>query len=216
VEIVTPQDEQALRERWVPGIPAQDLPGPGSSPRSLGLFGEELIAFRQPDGTIGVIDGTCPHEGAPMHDGRIHQGARCSLHGWEFDALGRRCDPYPVSRGESVAAYRSRLSGGLVWVFLGSGVAPEPPSGPSEAASRWNLRAFPAGLAAAGAAIRAIGGLPAQHEWPLAFALPVAEQDFEACTLLLVPKDATRTSVLCGPVCRDEDMIAISRALAAG
>ena len=213
---MTLQDESALRERWVPGIPAGDLPGPGSSPRSLGLFGEELIAFRQPDGRIGVIDGYCPHEGAPLHDGRIYQGARCSLHGWEFEASGQRCDPYPVSRGEGVAAYPARLGGGLVWVFLGPGTPPEPQPGSEEATMRWHLRAFPAGLAAVGAAIRAIGGLPAKHEWPLAFVLPAEEHDFEACTLLLVPKDASRTNVLCAPVCRDDDMIAISRAIAPG
>jgi nitrite reductase/ring-hydroxylating ferredoxin subunit len=206
-------DASALRQRWTPALPEADLPGPGASPRAVGLFGEELIAFRQPDGRIGVIDGYCPHEGAPLHDGRIHQGARCSLHGWEFDATGARCDPYPGSRGDGVAAYQAAVSDGLVWVFMGSGEPGEPAPSTHETSSAWQLRAFRGSLDAVVAAISAIGGVPAVDTWPLAFRLPARSESPLECTLLLVPRDVERTSILCTPICRDEDMIDISRAL---
>jgi phthalate 4,5-dioxygenase oxygenase subunit len=202
----------SLREGWIPAIPEDDLPGPGASPRALGLFGEELIAFRQADGKIGVIDGYCPHEGAPLHDGRIHRGARCSLHGWEFDASGQRCDPYPGSRDDGVAAYQAGVSGGLVWVFMGGG-APLGPAPSSDAVAHWQVRSFRASLSAVSAAVSTIGGISTAHAWPLAFKLPAQADSPEPCTLLLVPRDAERTTVLCTPVCRDEDMIYISHVL---
>ena len=53
------------------------------------LLGEDLIAFRDTDGEVGLVDAYCPHRRAPMFFGRNEEcGLRCVYHGWKFDRHG--------------------------------------------------------------------------------------------------------------------------------
>ena len=50
------------------------------------LLGEDLIAFRDTNGDVGLVDAFCPHRRAPMFFGRNEEcGLRCVYHGWKFD-----------------------------------------------------------------------------------------------------------------------------------
>jgi phenylpropionate dioxygenase-like ring-hydroxylating dioxygenase large terminal subunit len=53
------------------------------------LLGEELLAFRDTDGAVGLVDENCPHRGANLFWARNEEcGLRCVYHGWKFDVTG--------------------------------------------------------------------------------------------------------------------------------
>lgn len=55
------------------------------------INGKDVVAFRDHDGRVAVVDPTCPHMGAHLgHRGRVVDGAlRCPFHGLRFDVRGR-------------------------------------------------------------------------------------------------------------------------------
>src|SRR5438045_8484465 len=57
------------------------------------LLGEKLIAFRDTEGRVGVMDHRCPHRCASLFLGRNEEGGiRCIYHGWQFDVAGNCVD----------------------------------------------------------------------------------------------------------------------------
>jgi phthalate 4,5-dioxygenase oxygenase subunit len=121
----TPMGEM-LREYWIPGLLSEEVPDPDSDPRRIMLLGEQLVAFRDTSGRVGVIGNLCPHRGASLFFGRNEEnGIRCVYHGWKFDVTGA-CVDMPNEPAESnfksrvkAAAYPTRERGGLVWVYMG-------------------------------------------------------------------------------------------------
>jgi nitrite reductase (NADH) small subunit len=61
-----------------------DLPAVGRV-REVTVEGRALCVANI-DGTISVLDGTCPHEGGPLGEGSIEDGrVVCPWHGYAFD-----------------------------------------------------------------------------------------------------------------------------------
>jgi phthalate 4,5-dioxygenase len=126
----TPMGE-LLRRYWTPALLAGELPQPGGDPVRVRLFGEDLVAFRDATGRIGLIQEACPHRGASLYFGRNEAGPdgtcglRCPYHGWQFDADGRTIDmpsePPTSTFKERVfaKAYPTHESGGIVWTYMG-------------------------------------------------------------------------------------------------
>ena len=54
---------QLMREYWIPALMTSELKS-GGAPVRLMLLGEKLIAFRDSEGRVGVMDHRCPHRGA--------------------------------------------------------------------------------------------------------------------------------------------------------
>jgi phthalate 4,5-dioxygenase oxygenase subunit len=115
-----------LRCFWTPFALASELPGPDCDPVRVRLLGEDLVAFRDTHGAIGLIESHCPHRGASLYFGRNEQaGIRCVYHGWKFDASGA-CIDMPNEPAESdfaskvrATAYPTHERGGVVWAYLG-------------------------------------------------------------------------------------------------
>ena len=85
----TPMGE-ALRRYWMPALLDWELPEPDCPPVRVRLLGEELVAFRTPDGSVGLMEEFCPHRRASLWLGRNEEnGLRCVYHGWKFDVTGR-------------------------------------------------------------------------------------------------------------------------------
>jgi nitrite reductase/ring-hydroxylating ferredoxin subunit len=90
------------------------------------LLGEDLIAFRETTGKVGLVANACPHRGASLFFGRNEEeGLRCVYHGWKFDTTGA-CVDMPSEPAESnfktkvrVLAYPTHESGGIVWTYMG-------------------------------------------------------------------------------------------------
>ena len=77
----TPMGE-LFRCFWLPAILSSEIEADGS-PRRLRLLGEDMVAFRDSDGKVGILDAYCPHKSAPLFFGRNEEcGLRCVYHGW--------------------------------------------------------------------------------------------------------------------------------------
>lgn len=121
----TPMGE-LLRRFWVPALMPGELPAPDSPPVRVRLLGEDLVAFRDTNGEIGVVAENCPHRGASLFFGRNEEnGLRCVYHGWKFDTSGS-CVDMPNEPPESnfkhkvhVTAYSAAEWGGVIWVYMG-------------------------------------------------------------------------------------------------
>ena len=78
-----------LRRFWAPVLIATELPEPDCPPVRVDVLGEELVAFRDTSGAVGLIEGRCPHRQAELFWGRNEEcGLRCIYHGWKFDVSG--------------------------------------------------------------------------------------------------------------------------------
>src|SRR5688572_29835606 len=75
-----------MRQYWFPAIPSFELPSPDCPPIKVRLLGEDLVAFRDSEGNVGLFVQACPHRGASLFFGRNEDdGLRCVYHGWKFD-----------------------------------------------------------------------------------------------------------------------------------
>ena len=59
-----------LRRFWIPFLQPQELPGPDCDPVRVTLLGERLVAFRDTDGSYGLISNLCAHRNADLFFGR--------------------------------------------------------------------------------------------------------------------------------------------------
>jgi phthalate 4,5-dioxygenase oxygenase subunit len=115
-----------MRQYWLPALVSSELPSPDSDPVRVKLLGEELVAFRDSNGRVGLLANNCPHRGASLFFGRNEEsGLRCVYHGWKFDAEGS-CIDMPNEPAESdfrtrvrAVAYPTRERGGVVWAYMG-------------------------------------------------------------------------------------------------
>jgi phthalate 4,5-dioxygenase len=115
-----------MREYWLPALLSSELPSPDSDPARVMLLGEQLIAFRDTNGQVGLLQNNCPHRGASLFFGRNEEaGLRCVYHGWKFDVSGQ-CIDMPNEPAESdfrtkvkATAYPTRERGGVVWAYMG-------------------------------------------------------------------------------------------------
>ncbi len=96
----TPMGE-LMRRYWLPAMLSEELPAPDGPPVSLKLLGEPLVAFRDTQGRVGILEAYCPHRGANLFWGRNEEsGLRCVYHGWKYDVEGR-CVDMPNEPAES-------------------------------------------------------------------------------------------------------------------
>ena len=58
----TPMGE-LFRRFWIPACLASEIPSADCPPVRVKLLGESLIAFRDSNGTPGLVDAYCPHRG---------------------------------------------------------------------------------------------------------------------------------------------------------
>ena len=85
------------------------------------LLGEDLIAFRDTEGRIGLVDRYCPHRRANLFFSRNEEcGIRCLYHGWKFD-VDSNCTELPSESPDSsfcekvrLTAYPTTIRGGVL------------------------------------------------------------------------------------------------------
>ncbi len=121
----TPMGE-LFRRFWIPVMLAEEVPGADSTPVRLNVLGEKLVAFKDSEGKVGILDAYCPHRGAPMFFGRNEEcGLRCVYHGWKFDVNGKCVDLPNSPEGEtykdkvSIASYPAVEKAGMIWAYMG-------------------------------------------------------------------------------------------------
>src|SRR4051794_20587657 len=115
-----------MRRYWMPALLSNELPAPDAPPVRVKLLGEDLVAFRDSQGNVGLLDEYCPHRLASLFLGRNEEsGLRCVYHGWKFDTAGH-CVDMPSEPAESNFKARIRLANyptveraGVIWAYLG-------------------------------------------------------------------------------------------------
>lgn len=121
----TPMGEY-FRRFWHPVALAEELAEPDSPPIRVRVMGEDLVAFRDTLGRVGLIEPHCAHRGANLFFGRNEDcGIRCVYHGWKYDVNGRCVELPNVPAGSAyhgkiaIKAYPTREFGDIVWAYLG-------------------------------------------------------------------------------------------------
>ena len=119
-----------FRRFWVPVLLARELAEPDGAPVRVTVLGEELVAFRDSAGRVGLVEARCPHRGANLFFGRNEErGLRCAYHGWKFDVRGQ-CLEIPTMPRDAptyenlrerapITAYPTQEWGELIWAYLG-------------------------------------------------------------------------------------------------
>ncbi len=132
---------ELFRRYWLPVLLGEELPEPDCAPVRLKLLGERLVAFRDTQGRIGLIEEFCAHRGVSLWFGRNEEGGiRCPYHGWKYDVTGQ-CIDLPSEPEESGMRKNIKLNSypaielaGVIWAYLGPA-----DKKPQEPAYDWTL-----------------------------------------------------------------------------
>ena len=124
-----------FRRYWQAAALSEELPENDGPPVRVRLLSEDLVAFRDSDGRVGLIDAFCPHRRAAMFFGRNEEcGLRCVYHGWKFDVDGKCVDmpneatDTPMKDRVNILSYPTVERGGVVWTSMGPReLMPAPP-----------------------------------------------------------------------------------------
>ena len=122
VSLGTPMGE-LMRRYWQPVCMSSELT---ELPKFLKILNEELVAYRDKSGHVGVLGAHCCHRGTSLEYGRIEEnGLRCCYHGWLYNEEGR-CLDQPGEPSESNYKdeirqpwYPAEEYKGLVFAYMG-------------------------------------------------------------------------------------------------
>ena len=116
---------QMVRRYWMPALLSDEIEC-DSQPVRVRLMGENLVAFRDSNGDVGLIQELCPHRGASLFLARNEEcGLRCLYHGWKFDVSGKILDMPTENNNEAIidrihaTAYPVQEIGGIIWAYMG-------------------------------------------------------------------------------------------------
>ena len=117
---------ELFRRYWLPALLCEELPEPDCPQVRVKLLSERLIAFRDTEGRLGLIDEFCAHRGVSLWFGRNEEGGlRCPYHGWKYDVTGQ-CTEVPSMPVESGFCEKIKLRsyplvehGGALWTYMG-------------------------------------------------------------------------------------------------
>jgi phenylpropionate dioxygenase-like ring-hydroxylating dioxygenase large terminal subunit len=112
-----------LRRFWQPLCFADEL---RDVPLRVTILGEDLVAFRDGTGAVGLLELHCPHRGTSLEFGLLSdQGIRCCYHGWLFGVDGAILET-PGEPADSTlkdrlcqGAYPTHEYNGIVFAYLG-------------------------------------------------------------------------------------------------
>jgi phthalate 4,5-dioxygenase oxygenase subunit len=126
---------EVFRRYWQPALLSNEVPTPDCPPVRVRLLCEDLVAFRDSNGVVGLVDAFCAHRRAPLFFGRNEErGLRCVYHGWKFDT-GGNCVDLPSEPPQSrmsehvrINSYPTFEAGGIIFTYMGpADQMPAPP-----------------------------------------------------------------------------------------
>ena len=131
---------QLLREYWLPVLKSSDVER-GGQPLRVKLLSEDLVAFRDTSGRVGLLGEHCSHRATSLALARNEDnGLRCVYHGWMYDVSGRCIDmpnePEETRFADKIRhpAYACTERNGIIWTYMGSREAP-----PALPDLEWNM-----------------------------------------------------------------------------
>ncbi len=118
----TPMGEY-MRQFWQPVCLSEEL---ADVPKAIRIMSEDLVAFRDKSGDVGVLHRHCSHRGASLEYGVIAEhGIRCCYHGWHYavdgSLLDAPCEADATRLKQTVChgAYPAFERDGLVFAYMG-------------------------------------------------------------------------------------------------
>ena len=118
----TPMGEY-MRRSWQPVCFSQELT---DVPKAIRIMQEDLVAFRDRRGRVGVLHRRCAHRGSSLEFGIVSErGIRCCYHGWLYDVDGTILETPAEPRDNRLAqtvsqgAYPAFERDGLVFAYMG-------------------------------------------------------------------------------------------------
>jgi len=113
-----------MRRFWQPVCLSSQLT---DVPHAVRIMNEDLVAFRDKSGQVGLLHRHCCHRGASLEFGVIQEkGIRCCYHGLHFDVDGRLIEaPGERDKGRRLGgtvcqgAYPAFERDGLVFAYMG-------------------------------------------------------------------------------------------------
>jgi len=119
---------ELIRRYWIPALLAEEIPGADCPPVQVRILGEELVAFRDSRGRIGLLDEHCAHRGTSLFYGRNEDcGIRCIYHGWKYDFEGNVVDTPAEPSGSDfkkklrITSYPTVEAAGVIFAYMGPG-----------------------------------------------------------------------------------------------
>jgi phenylpropionate dioxygenase-like ring-hydroxylating dioxygenase large terminal subunit len=117
---------ELMRSYWIPALLSAEIADRDGPPVRVRLLGEDLVAFRDTEGKVGLLGEQCPHRSASLALGVNEQGGlRCIYHGWKYATDGQCLDIPTEPEGSGLCkrvkakAYPVHEAGGMVWTYMG-------------------------------------------------------------------------------------------------
>jgi phenylpropionate dioxygenase-like ring-hydroxylating dioxygenase large terminal subunit len=118
----TPMNEY-MRRHWQPVCLSEQLT---DVPKAIRILHEDLVAFRDRSGDVGVLQRRCSHRGSSLEFGIVQEhGIRCCYHGWLYDVDGTILETPCEASGNRLQqticqpAYPAFERDGLVFAYMG-------------------------------------------------------------------------------------------------
>lgn len=117
---------ELMRRYWIPALLSEEISEPDCPPVRVRLLGEDLVAFRDSQGKIGLLGERCAHRGTSLFYGRNEEcGLRCIYHGWKYDVDGNVLET-PAEPADSDfkkklrhLAYPCKEIAGMIFTYMG-------------------------------------------------------------------------------------------------
>lgn len=122
---------EGLRGQWYPVCKSVEVKT--AKPYGTKLLGQKLVLWRDGAGKIRCLEDFCPHRGAPLSYGEVHDGnVACRYHGVVVDGDGvvQQVPAMPECALEGRKALQSYIvqeANDAVFVYVPSADRPEPP-----------------------------------------------------------------------------------------
>jgi phthalate 4,5-dioxygenase oxygenase subunit len=117
---------ELIRRYWIPALLSEEIPEPDCPPVRVRIPSEKLVAFRDSQGQVGLLEEHCSHRGTSLFFGRNEEcGLRCIYHGWKYDMEGNVLDTPAEPAGSDFksklkhVAYPTMEAAGIVFAYLG-------------------------------------------------------------------------------------------------
>ena len=77
------------------------------------IGGQEIAVFKS-GGGFYAMDGVCPHQGGPLHEGYVADGeVTCPWHAWAFDIKTGECQ---TVSGVQQKCFKTKIENEEVWI----------------------------------------------------------------------------------------------------
>ncbi|MEM9198313.1 MAG: aromatic ring-hydroxylating dioxygenase subunit alpha [Pseudomonadota bacterium] len=123
---------RGLPGQWYPVAKSVEIRA--DRPYGTRLLGEKIVLWRDADGRLSCLEDFCPHRGAPLSYGEVHEGnLGCRYHGVVVDREGVvvRVPAMPecaLEGRKAVRAFQVTEANDAVFVYIPSADRPEPPA----------------------------------------------------------------------------------------